>query len=385
MFSQLNDRLSFHRIASASSEQHAHRSTRRTLQQVLLFKTSQVTFEILLNLRNLLTRPASLKSNRVQIVTIRFRSIGTVLSGSYPQFRMPAPIRICQFSQCYKAIWLICFFRQSHWNRATNSTKQRMLSVFPRKFFEHTNSCLKLKLLPCFQFSYTAGQFLKPYPKNLDFTYFLVSNFRSLCLIVLGYALVVAVTTILSKLMHENADTRLKRLKRAPFGAVFLDSNRLPSAHQKLIYLFFGLFLFFNLNFLSGTIKTEKISIDTEQIVDSAAKLLDTSRTLVLDYTSSNRVKTAPDGSFLKRLSGKAGPVVNTFSDFKKLTKNEVDRYAFFAVEIAISCIMSVLSQSAKEQDLVAFMKPTPYFESLIAMSMRRDLDDERKRFINSR
>lgn len=84
-----------------------------------------------------------------------------------------------------------------------------------------------------------------------------------------------------------------------------MDHNRLSRDHLKLLLLFYNLFLFFNLNFLGSSITTEKVSIQTDEIVDSASKLIGSTKTLSFNDGELDLIKTAPEGSFLKRLSGK--------------------------------------------------------------------------------
>ena len=122
--------------------------------------------------------------------------------------------------------------------------------------------------------------------------------------IILGYLLNSAVATILPKPTHAN-ETRWKSFKVVLLKMPFKSYSQLPTIHLKLLFLFFGLFLFFNLNFLSGTIRTEKLSVATEEIVDSTFKLVSTLKTIVISGLTSNLIKKSPKASFLKKLSKK--------------------------------------------------------------------------------
>ena len=64
---------------------------------------------------------------------------------------------------------------------------------------------------------------------------------------------------------------------------------------------------------------------------------------------------------------------------------NGVDQYVGFSHQLSLGGGMSFLSQRAKNDGSIAFMKQVDFYERLAAFQMRRSLDDKRKRFINSR
>lgn len=114
--------------------------------------------------------------------------------------------------------------------------------------------------------SYQVAQFLRESSKDfLDFSSFLVHNIRFIVIILLGYLSIVAVTFICPRIISPNYD-RPKSLKLVLFHIFFLDPNKLTdfSAKLAIIFLGFNLFLFFDLFFLTGTIKTEKVVIPTQ-------------------------------------------------------------------------------------------------------------------------
>lgn len=55
-------------------------------------------------------------------------------------------------------------------------------------------------------------------------------------------------------------------------------------------------------NLLSGTIKTEKTVLKTDELIDSQLKALDSKKTLVIMFDQLETIATAPAGSFLRRL-----------------------------------------------------------------------------------
>ena len=231
--------------------------------------------------------------------------------------------------------------------------------------------------------SLKAGQFLKPHSKNPDFFSFLVDNFWLLTYTVLGYLLIAAVAATLPKLTPAGGSASLRNLKRLLFRALFMNHNRWPRVHLRLMFLFFSIFLFFNFNFIAGRTQTEKVTVPTDEIVDSASKLLGTSKTLIIDGFMSEILRRAPKNSLLNGLSGKKLFKVHSLGDLRRI--KAVDEYVLFIKNAALDASMLLLVQPAKRIGSVAFMKATDYFESLVAFQMRRDLDEKRKRLIDSR
>lgn len=202
--------------------------------------------------------------------------------------------------------------------------------------------------------------------------------------VVLAFVLIVAVTTALPKLVHENCRCRLKSLKLILYEALFIKLNRLPRAHLRMVFLAFNIFFLFNIIILSASIKTDKVTIPTAEIVDSTAKLFGTSKTLVLNSRASGLLKTAPEGSFFKRLAKKNIFALSKLSDLNQV-KTEFGQVVLFAEQLGLFYHMSLLSVHAKEQGLVAFVEPIGSYESLDGAQMRRSLDEQRKNFINRR
>ena len=152
---------------------------------------------------------------------------------------------------------------------------------------------------------YEAAQYTKPHFQNLDLSNFLFDNLQLFGFLILGYLLITVLTAILPKLVHANCRSPLKSLKLILCRALFIDHSRLPSVHLRLIFLFFSLFLFFNLNFLGGAIRTDQVTVPTDEIVDSPAKLVGTSKKLVVTKIELELIMTAPEGSFLRKLNRK--------------------------------------------------------------------------------
>ena len=191
--------------------------------------------------------------------------------------------------------------------------------------------------------------------------------------------------TALPRLTHANCNSRLKSLKLILFRVLFMDPNRLPRAHLRRMFLFFNIFLFFNLIFLGANIKTDKLVVSTDEIVDSPAKLLATSKTLPISDKEIDLIRTAPEGSFLERLARKSILVMANTEQLNRIKGQGIDNFVAFADRVSIVYYVFLLAHHASEVNSIAFMKSTDYYERLGVFQMRRSLDEEQKRFINRR
>lgn len=191
-------------------------------------------------------------------------------------------------------------------------------------------------------------------------------------------------TLFLVKLVHKNCKSPFKILTLVLFRALFVDPHRLPHIHLKLVLLFFSFFLFFNFNFLRGSIKTEKCTVQTDEIVDSGSKLIASSKTLVIGVREADLLKRAPEKSFLKRLFRRKFEVLNTLDELEQMKARGIDRYVLFTSEFGTIYTAILFSKHAKAVGSVIFASPTSYYESLSVFLMRQSLDKERKRLINS-
>ena len=123
--------------------------------------------------------------------------------------------------------------------------------------------------------SFLVGQFLKKSnsenSEKSDFFSFLINNLTIITILLAGYLLNVA--AILWLPTHRNY-TPLRRLKLIPLRMFFLNPKRLLafSAKLALVFLSFRCFAFFNLNFLSSSIKTDKVIIKLVRIDSLEAK-----------------------------------------------------------------------------------------------------------------
>lgn len=210
-------------------------------------------------------------------------------------------------------------------------------------------------------------------------------------IILFGYLLSAVLMFLFSPIIHP-ALNRTERLKLALFKALSIRPNQFYSASFKLgvLFLFLSVFLFFTQTvFLSGSTKTNLITIDTSFVIDSASKLLQTDKTLIVGYEEDYALSSALERSFLGRLAKKRRFVLREIildEEWNALLARPMDAYVFLAKESDHAFIMSGFSDYAELSNLVAFVNPNIYGESFLQVFyLRRSLEEEKKRLIHQR
>ena len=235
------------------------------------------------------------------------------------------------------------------------------------------------------------GQFLSE-PNNLaksDFSAFLFENLNLLIFILIGYLLLF----IISFLFLRNAiHNSLKRLKLILFKLSFLDYNQLCAISSKiaLVFLFFNLFLFILITVLTAFIKTEKVIVNCDEIINTDLKLIQTPKTLTLLVNDFDFFKICAKNSLLTRLIDKKIKANNHlildakgFSKLKQVALKKKLPSLFFLIEDhSLKHFISVFLEGTKDQ--VAF-ESANYFERLNAILFRKNLKKLEKMFINRR
>ena len=137
--------------------------------------------------------------------------------------------------------------------------------------------------------SYQVAQFLKADASEdfSDFSSFLFKNHKILFIALFGYLSVVLASLICPQILSPNYD-RPKSLRLVLFHIFFLDHSQLPRVSMKLALIFLGtnLFFWFDLLFLSGSIKTEKVVSLARYGVENFAKSIKNVKKLVLQVVS---------------------------------------------------------------------------------------------------
>ena len=235
--------------------------------------------------------------------------------------------------------------------------------------------------------SFNVGQMLRK-PNKLDesdFSLFLIENIRILVLILIGYFFIVTAKFTLLKLIKRRASPT-----RCSFYNLFtIDQTRLGSVSFKIaaLSLAFSLFLFFNLNILAGMIKTDKVTVDTSEFIDSVSKLNKTTKKLV---TSGPYVGDLFYRLIKKRKRPDSMISINNFyflDFFPMLSKSRLDSYFFFMNEIYMiaSFYYLILFNHKSVDDYFIFFKTTTYYESSRAIFYRKNLDQKMKQILNRR
>ena len=226
---------------------------------------------------------------------------------------------------------------------------------------------------------YNVGQMLKKPNKfnQSDFSLFFIENIRLLVIILIGFILNLGVKFILLKLIKRRCSL---------YNLFVINGSRLCSISFKLgfLSLAFGIFLFLNLNILTNLIKTEKITVDTSEFIDSVSKLNRTTKPFVaVDAYSEELVYRL----FKKRKNPQtliSSDYPNLDDFFSKILKNGIDSYFYFMAEAyfiySVYCFM--LNGSV---DYIGFFKQTIYFESLKALLYKNKLDKKMKQILNRR
>lgn len=185
-------------------------------------------------------------------------------------------------------------------------------------------------------------------------------------------------------LTHASGQSRLKSLQLVLLWAPFMDHRRFPRVHLRLIFLFMNVFLFLNCNFLAANIQTETVTVSSDEIVNSVAKLIGTRKTLAISQESVQLIRTAPrEGSFFKRLADKQMQTLDGWNDLQRIKALGISNFVIFHDALEMLYAVSVLSYYAKQNGTVAFIQSTSFYEDLIGFQMRRNLPGERKRLIN--
>ena len=106
--------------------------------------------------------------------------------------------------------------------------------------------------------------------------------------------------------------------------------------------------------------------------------------TIILDQLET--LTKASDDSFLGKLKKKKTFVVgNRPGEERDQLLSEISSYFFFEKEISLYYLMETLASLTSHLNLVAFMKPTIYYEAINVIAIRRSLDRHIKKFIHQR
>ena len=227
---------------------------------------------------------------------------------------------------------------------------------------------------------FNVGQMLRK-PNKLnesDFSLFFIENMRLVVIILIGFCLTVTAKFTLLKFINR---------KCSLYDLLMINGNRLNTISFKLgsITLAFSLFLFFNLNILKNMIKTQKVTVDTSEFIDSISKLNRTNKTPITFRKDSMALFYR---LFKKRKQNDSLVVLDyaNFSDFvSHISKRELDSYFYLMSELFFFLFVYYITQLNRSVDHIAFFKPTIYFESLRTIFYRKNLNEKMKKILNFR
>ena len=234
---------------------------------------------------------------------------------------------------------------------------------------------------------FQVGQLVKePSFESADFSTFIIySQFQILkCLI--GYFLTLLIVFVFQRTIYSGN----RRLKLSSYELFFCRLKIINKFYSKLKYILlaFNLFLFVNLSLLSNSIKTEKVVVPTDELIDSVAKFERSRKEpcFFREMHSVEAILTAPRTSFLTRVFNnkiKRKADVCTLSlkynatEVAKLREKGLHNYFFFMKRTPILILLSYVTKNAS--DYLLFKKSTQYYEVQYVIYIRKSLDESRK------
>lgn len=237
---------------------------------------------------------------------------------------------------------------------------------------------------------------MKPFDgskQSADLPSFLFENEHLLIIILSGYLLITVVIFVLLQITRPGGEY-VARLKEIFSRFLSIGSDPFYSSPSKLalVFLFFNIFMFFNLNFLNGSTKTNLITIDTSGVIDSPSKLMRVKKTLAIFFDDEKSLISAHKHSLEGRLAKKRRVVIEPFVTKEKLNEmfvQKLDSYFFLASEAELLFTISsaaAYSKSKGSRDFVAFINPHIHVKSfLLVFYFRRNLEADKKQFISHR
>ena len=125
--------------------------------------------------------------------------------------------------------------------------------------------------------------------------------------------------------------------------------------------------------------------VNTDDIIDSADKLLHTHRILVRNFERDEKIRNAPKRSLFAKLAKKKAIVLEKgIQEVYGLLKQLSSLVFFDSIGVVVFTIVNFGSH-AQMMNLVAFLKDTQLCETVYLICMRKSLDGARKKFVAQR
>ena len=233
--------------------------------------------------------------------------------------------------------------------------------------------------------TFQVGNFLNgPSTEKTDFSSFLYNNLNLLLIIAIGYLLIKLSTLIFLKLSCHNSFVKNLRFT---LSKIFGTNQR--ASIIGLLILSLNLFVFFNLNFLTGSIQTESVIVNTTQLLDSTDKIMNNDKTLVILYFEERILSDATSNSFLKKLYDKKQKENSIFvirqsfnaNNLNKFIHQGLTNFLIFSDDSTLIFFLTFFSDFLPSNS-ISFIESTNYYESLSVFTIRRNLNEDKKKLI---
>ena len=205
----------------------------------------------------------------------------------------------------------------------------------------------------------------------------------------IGYLLLFLFSYIFAKKLFPFLSP-LKKSKLVSSKLLYDDYTQLRAFSSKiaLIFLFFNLFLFILINLLTNFIKTGAVIVNTNELIDSNEKLLTTSKILLTRDYEFRYLSTLPKNSLLFKFVTRkkenyqyVTPESNNTKMWEIIKKGESSSFFIFDTKPTVLLFLITLAMYTKNP--IIFMKPTSYNELNYVYYIRKNLEKNKKKFIN--
>ena len=186
---------------------------------------------------------------------------------------------------------------------------------------------------------------------------------------------------------HLTNHSLLKKLKLVSSKLLFVDHAQLRqlSPNFALIFIFFDLFLFFLMNFLTNFISTQAVIVNTDEIIDSNEKLLITKKVLFIHDSDLDFLLVSKKISILSKLAKRVKKNNQYFTEPKKALElvKKGEASSFFIYNFKQNVLSYLLEFAQFIKNPIIFMKPTNYYEIINSYSIKKKLEKNKKKFIH--
>ena len=205
----------------------------------------------------------------------------------------------------------------------------------------------------------------------------------------IGYLLLFFFSYIFAK-KHFPFLSPIKKSKLISSKILYDDYTQLREFSSKiaLIFLFFNLFLFILINLLTNFIKTGAVIVNTDELIDSNEKLLTTSKILFTTDDKIRYLSTFSKNSLLFKLVARKKENYQYVTKVSNMTKiweiiEKGESSSFFIYETKPTVLGYLITLAMHTKNPIIFVKPTSYQEGKYVYGLRKNLEKNKKKFIN--